>query len=456
MTTIGLSMIVRDAAATLPRCIASVRGAVDEIVLADTGSRDGTIQLAEDLGVQVISIPWEDDFAKARNRALAALQADWVLMLDADEMLDPHAEKEMRRLTTRATADAYQVSIRNYFRNAQQRIWNVPARPNDSALPEAREYAAYIDHQNVRLFRRHPDIFFEGCIHETVGWRLQETGRNIGEARFLIHHFGMADGDAAAQERKTIYYRQLSRKKVAEMPENAQAHFELGILELDYFKDNRTALDSFERACQLNPKLGVAWFFAGVANLRLAGFDSAIRCFESAEKFGQQSAETFEMRGDAEYNSAHFPEARRSYHRAIQQGGKQPPLESKLGLAEVRTGAALEGIRRLNDAKRAAPRDRAIHDRLIGALIFMGCVEDAANAAEDKISATDAEAGDFLRAASICAKLKQVQRAIQILRRGLNQFPDATSLANPLRDFETQQQKESAPLHDALLVWQKK
>ena len=456
MTTIGLSMIVRDAAATLPRCIASVRGAVDEIVLADTGSRDGTVQLAEDLGVQVISIPWEDDFAKARNRALAALHADWVLMLDADEMLDPHAEKELRKLTSRGAADGYQVSIRNYFRNPEQRIWNVAARPNDSGLPEAREYAAYIDHQNVRLFRRHPEIYFEGCIHETVGWRLRETGRNIGEARFLIHHFGMADGDAAAQERKTIYYRELSRKKVAEMPGNAQAHLELGILELDFFKSNRAALDSFERACELNPRLGVAWFFAGVANLRLGGFATAVRCFESAEKFGQDAAETLELRGDAEYNGGHFAQARRSYGRAIQRAGKQPALESKLGLAEVRSGSALEGIRRLNDAKRAAPRDRAVHDRLIGALIFTGRVEDASHAAEDKISETDATVEDFLKAASICAKLKQVPRAISILRRGLNQFPDAASLAAPLREFENQEFRESAPLPAAEAVLQKK
>ena len=455
MPTVGLSMIVRDSAETLSRCLNSARGAVDEMLLADTGSRDSTVQLAQKLGARVISIPWEDDFARARNRALAALHSDWVLVLDADEMLDPDAGQEIRRLIARAPADAFQVTIRNYTQNPEQRIWNMAARPNDSLLPDARGYSAYIDHQNVRLFRRDPEIYFEGCIHETVGWRIRETGRTLGEAKFLIHHFGMAD-DPAGQERKTLYYRQLSRKKIADMPANAQAHFELGVLELDYFRDNSAALSSFEQACRLNPKLGVAWFFAGVTHLRLAAFDAAIRCFDSAEKLGQASAELRELRGDAEYNSAKYCEARKSYARALAHAKKSPALASKLGLTEVRTGAALEGFRRLTDAIQAAPRDRSLHDRLIAALISTGQLEAAAQAAESKITATDAVPEDFLRAASICAKLKQFSRAASILRRGLDQFSDAPKLQSALKEAESQVFIASASRVAVVPVLQKK
>ncbi len=455
MPTVALSMIVRDAAETLSRCLNSARGAVDEMLLADTGSRDGTVHLAEKLGARIVSIPWEDDFARARNRALAALQSEWVLVLDADEMLDPEAGQEIRRLIARPAADAFQVTIRNYTQNPEQRIWNMAARPNDSLLPDARKYSAYIDHQNVRLFRRDPEIYFEGCIHETVGWRIRETGRTLGEAKFLIHHFGMAD-DPAAQDRKSLYYRQLSRKKVAEMPANAQAHFELGVLELDYFRENSAALTSFEQACRLNPKMGVAWFFAGVAHLRLGAFDAAIRSFDLAGKLGQDSAEISELRGDAEYNSGRFTEARRSYARALHLARTSPALESKLGLTEVRTGAALEGVRRLRGAIQAASRDRSLHDRLIAALVSTGQLDEAAQAAEHKISATDAALEDFLRAASICAKLKQFSRAANILRRGLEQFSDASRLQSALKEAESQEFTESASRIAVVPVLQKK
>jgi glycosyltransferase involved in cell wall biosynthesis len=66
MPTLALSMIVRNAERDLPPCIESVRGAVNEIVIADTGSTDKTLEIAAALGTRVISIPWEDDFARER------------------------------------------------------------------------------------------------------------------------------------------------------------------------------------------------------------------------------------------------------------------------------------------------------------------------------------------------------------------------------------------------------
>ncbi len=67
MTTIGLSMIVKDGEATIRACLESVRGIVDQIVIADTGSTDKSREIAQGMGATVISVPWENHFAKARN-----------------------------------------------------------------------------------------------------------------------------------------------------------------------------------------------------------------------------------------------------------------------------------------------------------------------------------------------------------------------------------------------------
>jgi glycosyltransferase involved in cell wall biosynthesis len=107
-------MIVRDAERDLPLCIESVRGALDEIVIADTGSTDNTIEIARKLGARVISVPWENDFARARNLSLAEVTADWVLSMDADERLDPAAARRLPALLANRKARAYQVPIRNY------------------------------------------------------------------------------------------------------------------------------------------------------------------------------------------------------------------------------------------------------------------------------------------------------------------------------------------------------
>src|SRR5690606_28118797 len=127
-------------------------------------------------------------------------------------------------------------------------------------LPEAQPYSAYVEHENVRLFRRQPEIRFVGRVHESVGPSIEASGLALDRADLRIHHFGLA-ADPETRARKNRFYRDLGRKKVQEMPGNAQAHFELGLVELDNFHNDAEALRCFERACRLNPRLSVAWFF---------------------------------------------------------------------------------------------------------------------------------------------------------------------------------------------------
>ena len=90
--SLAASLIVKNEGALLPASLASVEPFVDEIFVYDTGSGDSTIEVAKRLGASVISGWWNDDFASARNRALEHVRSDWVLSIDADEMLigDPH------------------------------------------------------------------------------------------------------------------------------------------------------------------------------------------------------------------------------------------------------------------------------------------------------------------------------------------------------------------------------
>ena len=60
-------MIVRNAEKDIRACLNSVLGTVDEVHIADTGSTDSTVDIANEMGARVVSIPWENDFAKARN-----------------------------------------------------------------------------------------------------------------------------------------------------------------------------------------------------------------------------------------------------------------------------------------------------------------------------------------------------------------------------------------------------
>jgi glycosyltransferase involved in cell wall biosynthesis len=87
MPRIALCVIARDEAQFIGGCLASAAGAVDQIIVVDTGSTDETVSIARRHGATVVNHRWNDHFAEARNAALSHVQADWILLLDADERL---------------------------------------------------------------------------------------------------------------------------------------------------------------------------------------------------------------------------------------------------------------------------------------------------------------------------------------------------------------------------------
>ncbi|HUB58855.1 MAG TPA: glycosyltransferase [Candidatus Micrarchaeia archaeon] len=436
MPTLALSMIVKNAAADLADCLASVRGIADEIVVADTGSTDETMPIAKAGGARVISIPWEDDFAKARNQALAEAKADWVLMLDADERLDPEASSVLRAMTSSQRAAGYQVTIRNYVTTMDHRIWDRPAKQNYSKYAPAREFPAYVDHENVRVFRRDPQIFFTGRVHETVGWRILEYRGQILPSKLVIHHLGMAR-TAEERAKKLIWYRELGRKKVTDMPENAQAHFELGVSELENFGNAHEALNSIERACQLNSGFGVAWFFAGFCHLRLGEHAEALECFERAERVGHASPLSAELVGDTNYNLGRYEQAAACYRRGVKQNASSAILQSKLGLAEARCGNTDSGLRRMRRAIEKEPANGELYDRLIQAEVWVKRPREAVETAEAKLDRASVGPEDFVKAASIHAKLEHWAEAVGLLERGAEKFPDSELIRGHLFKIET-------------------
>ncbi|WP_333474281.1 glycosyltransferase [Paenibacillus gyeongsangnamensis] len=96
--TISLCMIVKNEEQTLARCLESVRGAVDEIVIVDTGSSDRTKEIARRFTERVEDFTWIDDFAAARNFAFTLATMDYIMWLDADDVLLPQEREKLHQL----------------------------------------------------------------------------------------------------------------------------------------------------------------------------------------------------------------------------------------------------------------------------------------------------------------------------------------------------------------------
>ena len=85
--TVSAALIVRDEEQTLGRCLDSVAASVDEVVVVDTGSRDGTKAVAARYGARIFDFEWRDDFAAARQFSFDQATGAWVLWLDADDVV---------------------------------------------------------------------------------------------------------------------------------------------------------------------------------------------------------------------------------------------------------------------------------------------------------------------------------------------------------------------------------
>jgi glycosyltransferase involved in cell wall biosynthesis len=225
--TLSLCMIVRDEEEMLPRCLEAIAPVVDEIVVVDTGSRDATIEIARSFGARVIEHKWTDSFAEARNISFDAATGDWLMFLDADQVLVSEDAERLRALTGHTWREAFYLV-------------------ETSSLGETGDGFAATDNV-LRVFRNRPQYRFEGRVHEQITHNLPvyAPGR-IQQTTVRIRHYGYLEAvrSSKAKSQRNI---DLLRKQANESPPDAFLHFNLGS---EYAADGDTAaaLTEFERA----------------------------------------------------------------------------------------------------------------------------------------------------------------------------------------------------------------
>jgi tetratricopeptide (TPR) repeat protein len=426
-------MIAKNEAHTLEACLKSVQGVVSQIVVADTGSTDNTREIAHAFGATVISVPWENHYAKARNAALKPMKTDWVLVLDADEELDGQAKHSLLPLLKAPKISGYMLTIRDYMPGKASYYLDRFGKANDRSIERAKNAASYHDQQTIRLFRRNPDVYYFGRVHELVEYRICSLGLKYVPANILIHHFGHLRGQEV-RERKNLLYRELGQLKVKEESDNPFAWFELGLLEHQAFGNSAAALQCFQQVVRLHPPFVRAWLFIAMIEIEMNQPAEALATLSHAEGTDEAAALRERLKGDALHNLGRMAEARTAYQLAAKLGGDDPLVESKLGYTEVRLGDPT-GFEKLRRAAEALPQNTEVCERLIKAHIITGNLSEAAEAAE-WFAGNVGHPKTFLRAASIRAQLKQWARAEELLSLGLHLFPHSNELRSAYAEIE--------------------
>ena len=432
-------MIVKNGAETLRPCLESVRGLASQIVVGDTGSTDDTVKIAQELGATVIPVVWEKHFAKARNAALAPMTTDWVLVLDADEELDPRAKTLLPELLAAPDLGGYMITIRDYMPERVSYFLEHAGKPNSCPPDRAKAALSYHDQQNIRLFRRNPEVYFFGRVHELVEYRISLLGLKYIPADILIHHYGHLR-ENEVRGGKVLFYRELGLLKVKEEADNPFAWFELGLLEYKTFQNPENALICFQQTVKLHPPFTRAWLFIAMIHLDKAQPFDALLALEQAEKKEEAAGFRERLKGDAYYNLGQITQARTAYQNAMKLGETGPVVESRLGFTEVRLGETQAGLARLRQAVNDAPHQAELHDRLVKAFLVAEDLPGAAEAAE-RFAQCLGHPKTFLRAASIRAQLKQWERSEKILEQALQLFPGSPELRNACAEVGVQRAK---------------
>ena len=352
---LSLCMIVKNEASCLAGCLRSVQGLVDEIIIVDTGSTDGTKDIAASFGAKAVDFVWQDDFSAARNESLKHATGDWILVLDADEVISSKDHTSIREAMTSSSFEAsdisetsassetsdtsktsetsrvsdnsknsriiaYRLVQRNYTDDFSLANW--VSSQNDS-YEESKCAHGWDPNPIFRLFRNGKGIFFEGRVHECVDKsvaRLLSGGLSSGSLplgslspRILssgglasgckwadltipIHHLGYAglagSAGSAKRKEKLLFYKGLAEKAVRENPLNTKAKLELASCHYDS-GNFKEALCCLQEALKIDQLFHQARVMEGTCHLQLQQFDEAKAVFQKCLAEGVRTSEVY-------------------------------------------------------------------------------------------------------------------------------------------------------------------
>lgn len=192
--TISLCMIVKNEEEQLARCLDSVQGHVDEIIIVDTGSTDTTIEIARKYTDKVYQHPWENDFSRSRNQSLRYATSDWILILDADEQVEREDGPRLKEVI-----QGHQEMITHLSMD----VLNYRSQGEVNAVLHS-----------IRIFRNRRGFHYEGIVHNQL--RLTDQGVRTP---LRIHHYGYAltEEEMEAKKDRTIA---LLQKQIEKDPQN--------------------------------------------------------------------------------------------------------------------------------------------------------------------------------------------------------------------------------------------
>ena len=219
---ISACYIVKNEENNIEISLESVKNIVDEIIIVDTGSTDGTIGIAEKFNAKIFSKPWNNDFSEARNEAIDHASGDWIIFLDADEFFTPETRSNIPDIIDRAE--------KSKFNTILVPLFNVDIDDDNRILDQA---------YSLRIFKRLPSFRYTGRIHEQLtdldGKKMKMT--SLDSSMLSIIHTGYSSNIQRKKSERNLQLL-LAELETTQTPENL----------FPYLSETYYGLGNFEQA----------------------------------------------------------------------------------------------------------------------------------------------------------------------------------------------------------------
>ncbi|HVO76898.1 MAG TPA: tetratricopeptide repeat protein [Candidatus Bathyarchaeia archaeon] len=421
--SITVCMIVRDEEALIGNALGSVKDLADEMIVVDTGSRDGTVLEAARLGAKVFETSWNNDFSEARNVALGKATREWILVLDADEEIARADHERIRALVADEPDAAFSFEQRTYT-NVSTLPGLEPAEARDAMT---RGCPAYFSDRQIRLFRNSRGIRYACEIHESVEESLIEIDAPVRESGVAIHHYGRL-GQSNRVYRKTVAWCALDGDCANGLPGNPTYLFEMAAQLLDLGRSD-AAISHADLALELGAE---QWHFhniVGLAHLRNGNRREALSAFRAGLRLaGARHPELCNNMGVALMEMDEPAEALLHFERAIEPETDNPDILRNAASACVLVNDLEKGLEYITRSLTLDPF--AAHSHTIHADIRyrMSDTTGAARILETMRFLPDTPFKVYLKAIQLYTRMHLLEEADTVVRRACEAFPEREDL----------------------------
>ena len=299
MIKLSICMMVKNEEKNIRRCLESLKQLVNkgdaEIVILDTGSNDSTVAIASEYTNRIFHQPWNDNFSEMRNLTIQYAQGEWILIIDADEVLvDSRPIQEFLEAKHSKDIVGAVIALRNAKNNEGTEFGSALITP--------------------RIFRRSSDIRYEGIVHNLP----HVTGKLI-EVKAELHHFGYISSDKDLMEKKFIRTKTLIEKALSESPDNVYLIYQLSVT-YDMHKDIESAYLEVKRAYEAAKRLygslkEYQYIFSGYAKLSLAmgHFEEVLKVCEEGIQLNDEYIDLYFFKASAHIKRNEYSHAIETY-----------------------------------------------------------------------------------------------------------------------------------------------